>query len=139
MLASGELFLARSQEQFGPIIAVVFALSILVNVLLARITPWKYIFLTGHHILFMATICAATLGSTILGQNPLVLILVCSAISGLCMTAFPALSAPFVYEITQKREFVMGHFGTSGYVTAGFLGQFISSPRDSAEKIRFPE
>ena len=139
VLASGELFLARSQEQFGPVIAVVFALSILVNVLLARITPWKYIFLTGHHILFMATLCAATLGGTALGQNPLVLILVCSAISGFCMTAFPALSAPFVRQITHKREFVMGHFGTSGYVAAGFLGQFIGSPRDSAEKIRFPE
>jgi PTS system ascorbate-specific IIC component len=55
------------------------------------------------------------------------------------MTAFPALSAPFMFKITGKKEFVMGHFGTSGYVAAGFLGQFFGSPEDSTEKIHFPE
>jgi PTS system ascorbate-specific IIC component len=139
VLASGELFLAMAQKDFGQTIAVVFALSILVNVLLARITRWKYIFLSGHHILFMATLCAATLGSTILGAYPLLLILICAGISGFCMTIFPAISAPFVYQITRKKEFVMGHFGTSGYVAAGFLAQFIGSPKDSSEKIHFPE
>jgi PTS system ascorbate-specific IIC component len=139
VLPVSELFLALAQKDFGQSIALVFALSILINVFLARFTPWKYIFLSGHHILYMSTLCVAILGSTLITNNPLVLILVSAAINGFCMTAFPALSAPFMQKITGKREFVMGHFGTSGYVAAGFLGQFIGSPKDSTEKIRFPE
>lgn len=139
VLASGELFLALAQKEFGQTIALVFALSMVVNVLLARFTHWKYIFLSGHHILFMATLCAALLSGTILGSNPILLILVCAGLSGFFMTLFPAISAPFVYQITKKKEFVMGHFGSSGYVAAGFLGQFIGSPKDSSEKIHFPE
>jgi ascorbate PTS system EIIC component len=139
VLPAGELLLAAAQRDFGQVIAIIFALAILVNVLLARISPWKYIFLSGHHILFMSTLCAAILGGTGLANNPALLVLVCAAVTGFCMTAFPALSAPFVFHITRKREFVMGHFGTSGYVVAGFLGQFIGSPEDSSEKIHFPE
>jgi PTS system ascorbate-specific IIC component len=133
VLPVSELFLALAQKDFGQSIALVFALSILINVFLARFTPWKYIFLSGHHILYMSTLCVAILGSTLITNNPLVLILVSAAINGFCMTAFPALSAPFMQKITGKREFVMGHFGTSGYVAAGFLGQFIGSPKDSTE------
>ena len=139
ILTSGELFLAMAQRDFGQTIAIVFALSILVNVLLARITAWKYIFLSGHHILFMATLTTAILTDTALGTNPAMLILLCAVISGFCMTVFPALTAPFVFQITGKKEFVTGHFGSSGYVVAGFLGQFIGSPKDSAEKIHLPE
>ncbi len=139
VLPVSELFLALAQKDFGQSIALVFALSILFNVFLARFTPWKYIFLSGHHILYMSTLCVAILGSTLIANNQLALILVSAVITGFCMTAFPALSAPFMQKITGKREFVMGHFGTSGYVAAGFLGQFLGSPKDSTEKIRFPE
>jgi PTS system ascorbate-specific IIC component len=139
VLPVSELFLALAQKDFGQSIAIVFALSILINVFLARFTPWKYIFLSGHHILFMSTLCLAILGTTIIRNNPINLIIISAVINGFCMTAFPALSAPFMQKITGKREFVMGHFGTSGYVAAGFLGQFVGSPKDSAEKIRFPE
>jgi PTS system ascorbate-specific IIC component len=139
VLPVSELFLVLAQKDFGQSITLVFALSILINVFLARFTPWKYIFLSGHHILFMSTLCVAILGNTLISNYPVVLILVSAVITGFCMTAFPALSAPFMQKITGKKEFVMGHFGTSGYVAAGFLGQFIGSPKDSTEKLRFPE
>jgi PTS system ascorbate-specific IIC component len=139
VLPVSELFLALAQKDFGQSIALVFALSIFFNVFLARFTTWKYIFLSGHHILYMSTLCVAILGSTLIANNPLVLILVSAVITGFCMTAFPALSAPFMQKITGKREFVMGHFGTSGYVASAFLGQFVGSPKDSTEKIHFPE
>jgi len=106
--------------------------------LIARFTPWKYIFLTGHHILFMATLTVGMLGLTVLQGNQTVLIIVASLVTGVSMVFFPALSAPFMEKILGSKDFVMGHFGVTTYALSGWLGRFVGDPEDSTEKITFP-
>ena len=43
--------------------AMIMFFAMLVNILIARLTPWKFIFLTGHHTLFMSMMVAAILSA----------------------------------------------------------------------------
>lgn len=138
-LPVNEVFVALAQKELGQQIAIVFALAFVVNLLLARFTPWKYIFLTGHHILFMATLTVGMLGLTILKGSPVLLIIIASLFTGFSMVFFPALSAPFMEKVIGSKDFVMGHFGTTTYVLAGWLGHFVGDPeKESTENIKFP-
>lgn len=138
-LPVNEVFTAKAQELYGTQISLVFFFAFLVNLLLARITPMKYVFLTGHHTLFAATMVTGILGLTIFkGGSHVALIAVSSLIVGFMMVFFPWLSAPFMEKITGSRDFVMGHFGTTNYVLAGWLGGKVGDPKDSTENIRFP-
>jgi PTS system ascorbate-specific IIC component len=137
-LPVNEVFTALAQEQLGQQISIVFALSFIVNLLIARFTPWKYVFLTGHHILFMATLSVGMLGLTVLEGNTTLLIIVASLFTGFSMVFFPALSAPFMERILGSKDFVMGHFGVTTYALSGWLGRFVGSPEDSTENIKFP-
>lgn len=137
-LPVNEVFVALAQERLGQQISIVFALAFVVNLVIARFTPWKYIFLTGHHILFMSTLTVGMLGLTVLQGNPTVLIIVAALVTGVSMVFFPALSAPFMEKVIGSKDFVMGHFGVTTYALSGWLGRFVGSPEDSTEKIKFP-
>ncbi len=137
-LPVNEVFTALAQKNYGQQIAIVFALAFVVNLLIARFTPWKFIFLTGHHILFMATLTVGML-SLFLGSSPLLLILVATLFTGFSMAFFPWLSAPFMEKVIGSKDFVMGHFGTTTYVLSGFLGRFVGDPeKESTENVKFP-
>ncbi len=139
-LPVNEVFTARAQEVYGVQISLVFFFSFLVNLLLARFTPMKYVFLTGHHTLFAATLVTGILGLTIFKDgSSIALIAVSSVIVGFMMVFFPWLSAPFMAKITGANDFVMGHFGTTNYVLAGWLGEKVGNPQDSTENLKFPE
>lgn len=138
-LPVNEVFVSLAQQKLGQQIAIVFALAFVVNLIIAWLTPWKYIFLTGHHILFMSTLTVGMLGLTVLQGNPGLLIVVAAVVTGVAMVLFPALSAPFMEKIIGSKDFVMGHFGTTTYALSGWLGQFVGDPeKDSTEKITFP-
>jgi PTS system ascorbate-specific IIC component len=138
-LPVNEVFTALAQKNYGQQIAIVFALAFIVNLLIARFTPWKFVFLTGHHILFMATLTVGML-SLFLGGSPVVLIIVAALFTGFSMAFFPWLSAPFMEKVIGSQDFVMGHFGTTTYVLSGFMGRFVGDPeKESTEDIRFPD
>lgn len=138
-LPVNEVFTARAQEMYGVQISLVFFFAFFINLLLARFTSMKYVFLTGHHTLFASTLVTGILGMTIFkGASTIALIAVSSAIVGFMMVFFPWLSAPFMEKITGRKDFVMGHFGTTNYVLAGWLGEKVGDPNESTENIKFP-
>ncbi|MHB9144284.1 MAG: PTS ascorbate transporter subunit IIC [Symbiobacteriia bacterium] len=135
-LPVNEVFTALAQAKFGQQMALIMFFGFIANLLFARFTPFKYIFLTGHHTLFMSTVAAGVLGLSGLHGWPL--ILVGALIVGATSVLFPALSSSYMKRITGGDTFVMGHYGTLSYVTAGFLGKFVGNPKDSTENLRIP-
>lgn len=139
-LPVNEVFTAEAQDVYGTQISIVFFLAFLINLLFARFTRMKYIFLTGHHTLFASTLVTGMLGLTILRDSPpVLLIMVSSGIVGFMMVFFPWLSAPYMEKVIGSKDFVMGHFGTTTYVLAGWLGGKVGRPEDSTERIHFPK
>jgi len=139
-LPVNEVFTSIVQQSLGTEIALTFLFAFLLNLLFARVTPFKYIWLTGHHTLFIATLTAGMFSvMPIFAGKTWLIIAVSSVISAIMMTFMPALSMPFMKKITGGDGFAMGHFGITTYGMAGYLGQFVGDPEDSTENMKFPD
>ncbi len=74
IIPNNEAIVAVAQQTFGTETAMIMLLGMIANIIIARITKFKYIFLTGHHTMFMACLIAAILSTGGLTGAPLVLI-----------------------------------------------------------------
>jgi PTS system ascorbate-specific IIC component len=134
VVPTNEAIVALAQKSFGAQTAVIMALGFLVNVLLARFTPAKYIFLTGHHLFFMATVLAVVLGSAdITGFNQAVL---GAILLGTVGTIMPAFVHPYMKKVTNNAQFALGHFNTLGYIVSAAIGQVIGKGSRTTEEIK---
>ena len=118
-------------------IALTMLFGYIVHILLARFTPWKYIYLTGHMFWIHAGAFAILYHSFGL---PLWLVVALASITdGLYMTLAPALAQPFMRKITGSNEIAFGHGQTLLNVIGGWLGGLVGNPDDSAEDLKVPE
>ncbi len=137
VIPTNEAIVALAQQTFGRETALIMGFGFLANLMYARFTPLKYVFLTGHHIFFMAALLSAVLGTA--GMTGIPLIVVGTLILGFVMVLFPAIGDPFMKKITGGDDIAIGHFGTTGYVAAGLVGKVIGNPEDSTEDIEFSD
>src|SRR5690625_7431591 len=93
--------------------AMIMAFCFIINIILARITPYKYIFLTGHHVLFMAGLLAAVLSTA--GLEGFELVAVGSFLLGATMVLSPAVVQPFYRRVTGDESIAMGHYNALTY------------------------
>lgn len=105
---------AMNELGLGRDIALTFLAIFVFNILIARFTKWKYIFLTGQAILWMATM--TTVFGYFAGLRGIVLILVGGFIGGVFAVAMPAIAQPFIRKITGSDDIALGHFCTIGYL-----------------------
>lgn len=137
VIPNNEAIVAAAQTNFGTATALIMVFGMVMNLLLARFTPLKYIFLTGHHTLFMACLIAASL--SVGGMSGTPLIIVGSIILGLCMVVFPAILQPTVRQITGSDDFAVGHFGSVGYYVSAKIGKLVGNKAKSTEDIQVPK
>lgn len=136
-IPNNEAIVALAMKQFGTQTAYVMILGMLVNLLLARITPLKYIFLTGHHTLFMACLLVAAMSAG--GMGGISLVLAGGILLGVLMVVMPALAQPFTRKVTGNDSFALGHFGTFGYLSAALVGKALGKSGRSTEDIKVPD
>ncbi|WP_419881646.1 PTS ascorbate transporter subunit IIC [Peribacillus sp. B-H-3] len=137
VIPTNEAVVAAAQGKFGASTALIMVFGMIVNIILARFTRFKYIFLTGHHTLFMACLLAVTL--SVGGLKGFPLILAGSILLGLCMVLFPALLQPYVRQITGSDDFAVGHFGSIGYFTSAKVGKWFGNKEKTTEQINVPK
>lgn len=137
VIPNNEAIVAAAQTNFGTATALIMVFGMIMNLLLARFTPLKYIFLTGHHTVFMACLIAASL--SVGGMSGTPLIIVGSIILGLCMVVFPAILQPTVRQITGSDDFAVGHFGSVGYYVSAKIGKLVGNKAKSTEDIQVPK
>jgi PTS system ascorbate-specific IIC component len=137
VVPTNEAIVAIAQKSFGAQTAIIMALGFVVNLLLARFTPAKFIFLTGHHLFFMATVLAVVLGSAgITGVNQAIL---GAIFLGTVSTMMPALVHPFMKKVTGNAPFALGHFNTLGYIISALVGKAIGQNSRTTEEIKVPK
>lgn len=137
VIPNNEAIVALAQQTLGRETAFIMGLGFLANILFARITPFKYIFLTGHHTFYMAALLSAVLGTA--GLSGFGLAITGALILGALMVLMPAMAQPFMRRITDSNDIALGHFGTIGYVAAGLVGQVAGNPKHSTEDIKLPQ
>ncbi|GAA0370426.1 PTS ascorbate transporter subunit IIC [Bacillus horti] len=137
VIPNNEAIVALAQETFGTETAMIMLFGMLVNILLARFTPFKYIFLTGHHTLFMACLIAVILITG--GITGIPMVIIGSLLLGALMVLSPAMLQPYMRKITGSNDVAMGHFGSVGYLVSGAIGKLVGDPKKSTEEIKVPK
>ncbi len=128
---------ALAQKSYGTETAMIMVFGMLVNILLARITPLKYIFLTGHHTLYMSAMLAVIL--SVGGIHGVWLVVIGSLILGTMMVVCPAILQPFTRKITNSDDLALGHFGSTGYLLSALVGKVVGKGSPSIEELKVPK
>jgi Uncharacterized protein conserved in bacteria len=137
VIPNNEAIVAIAQKTFGKETAMIMLFGMVVNILIARFTRFKYIFLTGHHTLFMACLISAVFATG--GVTGIPLIIVGSLILGSLMVFMPAILQPYMREVTGTDQIALGHFGSIGYFTSAWIGKRFGNKAHSTEDIKVPK
>ena len=132
-----EAIVGMALEEYGTQTALIMAFGMVANVLIARFTPLKFIFLTGHHTLYMA--CMIGIILTVGGFQGTSMVAIGAILLGFIMAFFPAIAHPTMKKITGSDDVGFGHFGTIGYVFAAWVGKLVGNKEHSTEEINFPQ
>ncbi|MCA2499278.1 PTS ascorbate transporter subunit IIC [Staphylococcus xylosus] len=137
VVPNNEAIISIALEQYGTTAALIMVFGMIVNIIIARITNLKYIFLTGHHTFYMAAFLAILLSvGNITGT---LTVIVGAIILGLIMAILPALAHPTMKQITGNNQVALGHFGMISYWAAGEVGKLFKGKSKSTEEINFPK
>lgn len=137
VVPNNEAIISIALEKYGTTAALIMVFGMIVNIIIARVTNLKYIFLTGHHTFYMAAFLAILLSvGHITGTMT---VIIGSVILGLIMAILPALAQPTMRKITGNDQVALGHFGTISYWTAGQIGKLFKGKSKSTEEINFPK
>jgi PTS system ascorbate-specific IIC component len=131
---------AMNQLGLGNQIALTFLGIFIVNIIIAALTKWKYIFLTGQALLWMSTM--TVVGGNFAGLKGFTNILIGSIIGGIFAVAMPAIAQPIVRKITGNDTIALGHFCTVGYMVESGVSWLFGErgeKKHSIESIKFPK
>jgi ascorbate PTS system EIIC component len=137
VIPNNEAIVAIAQQTFGKETAMIMLFGMVVNILIARFTPFKYIFLTGHHTLFMACLISAVFATG--GVTGIPLVIIGSIILGSLMVLMPAILQPYMRQVTGTDQIALGHFGSIGYFTSAWIGKRLGNKARSTEDIKVPK
>lgn len=139
VVPNNEAITSLGLTDFAVQTASIFALGMCFNIILARFSKLKYIFLTGHHALYMS--CLIAILMSIAGLNGPMLIVTGAMLLGLVMAIFPALMQPTIRKITGDDSLALGHFGSGCYWLSAQIGKVFGCDEQTTttEDINFPQ
>lgn len=139
VVPNNEAITSLALNEYAVQTASIFALGMCGNILLARFSSWKYIFLTGHHALYMS--CLIAIIFSIGGLSGWKLIVSGALLLGFIMTMFPALMQSTMRKITNDDSLALGHFGSSGYWLSAQIGKMFGKKEGTrtTEQVHFPK
>ena len=136
VLPLAEAVTALAQNKFGSIVALIMVAGFIANLIVARFTPLKYIFLTGQHNLYLAALLTVIFKAN--GMSDGLTIFLGAIILGVSAALFPAIAQKGMRKITGEDELAMGHYVTIAYAISSFIGSKVGNPEDSTEKLKLP-
>ncbi|MGB4984409.1 MAG: PTS ascorbate transporter subunit IIC [Erysipelotrichaceae bacterium] len=136
VVPNNEAIVSLALNDFGQATSIIMALGMVANLILARFSRLKYVFLTGHHTLYMACLIAVVL--TVGGLSGWQLYVAGAAVLGLIMVISPAICQPTMKKIVNTDELAFGHFGGFGYYVSAQIGKLFKGGK-SSEDIKFPK
>jgi PTS system ascorbate-specific IIC component len=139
VIPTNEVITALAAEKYGTQGAYVLVLGFIVMLVLARFTPLRYIFLTGHHMVFMSIMLTVVISTGLGAELGWLVVPLGAVLLGVIMVVMPAFAQPWMRKITGDDSIAIGHFGTLGYIAAGAAGQVTGRRSRSSEEINFPQ
>lgn len=136
VLPLAEAVTALAQTKFSTTVSLIMVFGFVCNLIVARLTKFKFIFLTGQHNLYLAALLTVVLKA--LGLSTVVTVAIGAVLLGLAAAIYPAICQPYMRKITGHDEIAMGHYVTLAYALSGWLGGKVGDPSQSTEKLKLP-
>jgi len=133
---NNEAVVAIALGEVAQTTAYIMVVGMIANIILARFSKAKFIFLTGHHTLFMACLLAVVLNFAGLAQWQA--IIGGGLVLGLVMVLMPALAESTMKKVVDGADISLGHFGTLGYWITAQVAKLVKG-NTKTEDINFPQ
>lgn len=128
---------SANKANIGAAIAYTMLFGYIIHLVLARVTKFKYVYLTGHMIWIHAGAFAILFQS--FGLSLFWTVVLASIVDGFYMTLAPALAQPIMRKIVGNNEIAFGHGQTLLNMVGAWVGKLIGDPNDSAEDSEMPD
>lgn len=126
--------------EYGSEITLIMAFGFLLNLLLARFTKFKYIYLTGHLMFWMSLVWVAVLIEGFgTGISSIAIVASGSVMMGLYWTLQPALTQKYMSKVTGSNDLALGHTSATAAFLGGWIGGKVGNPKDSTENMKISE
>lgn len=126
IIPHSETTTAMTQINYGQEMAVIMLIGMVLHVAIARFTPAKYIFLAGHHTLFMSALLAALLLASSL--STIETMIIGGIVLAISMSAAPMIAQVYARKVIGGDQFAVGHFNSVGYLLSGFIASAFKPP-----------
>lgn len=122
--------------KYGGAVGLAMFLALVIHVLIARFTPIKSIFLTGHMLWWVPFVIVA--GGVEAGLKGPVLIILSAVLSAVYFSVAPWLLRKYVWAATGDDSFLIGHPTTILSLVSGFIAKLVGNKNKSTEDIKVP-
>lgn len=137
VLPLAEAVTGMAQTKFPMVIALIMVCGFGINLLVARFTKWKFIFLTGQHNLYLAAVGGILF--KYLGCSDNMTVVLGSILLGFSAAIFPAIAQPYMRKVTGNDEIAIGHYCSLTYALSGWIGEKVGDREESTEKLKLPK
>lgn len=128
---------ATFTAKFGGDVGIAMFLALIIHVLIARFTPIKSIFLTGHMLWWVPFVIVA--GGVEGGLRGVPLIITSAILSALYFSIAPWVIRKYVWAATGDDSFLIGHPFTILGLISGFVAKHVGDKSHSTEDIKVPQ
>lgn len=123
--------------EYGTQVGVIMLVGFVLNILIARFTKFKTIFLTAN-LLYWSPMLFLAVGVEA-GLTGTVLIAFAVIFHVLYITIFPYLMKKHVTIVTGREDFTIGHTCSIYCIMGSYIGKYIGNKEDSTENLKLPK
>lgn len=123
--------------EYGGTVGLAMFLGLIIHLLIARFTPVKTIFLTGHMLWWFPFIVVA--GGVEAGMKGTALIIFGAVLSALYWSFMPWIMRRYVWDATGDESFLIGHPTGILSIVSGFVAKRVGNKEKSTEDLKVPE
>lgn len=125
--------------EWASTIALIMVVGFVVNLLLARLTKFKYVYLTVHQTYYITFVYLALFVEVVANPSIPMVIGVGGLLLGAYCTLSPALVQPFMRKVTGSNDLAYGHTTSFGVIVGALVGKaFASHEKESSEDLKIP-
>lgn len=129
VVPNNEAIVGQALVEYGSTAALIYFFGMLVNILLAATTRFKYIYLSGHVAFYIAAMFAVLLNAA--GFSTWQTVLWGALLQGIYMVVSPALVQPFMKSVTGNNQVALGHTGGAGIALSGVVAWLVRGKKSS--------
>ena len=122
---------------YGGTVGLAMFLGLILHLLIARFTPIKTIFLTGHMLWWFPFVLVA--GGVEAGLKGMMLVIVSAVLSAIYWSVMPGIIRKYVWDATGDDSFLIGHPTGILSLISGFVAKRVGNKERSTEDLNIPE